>query len=90
MEESEVNDMDGMYSQLFKIAKQCIDIIKPAYPDEDLETFIDVGEPDLAVARALDLAHDNPDLLKRFPESVKQLTKNNDYPEIQLFANLFE
>ncbi|MUH60601.1 hypothetical protein GSD1FS_1983 [Bifidobacterium sp. GSD1FS] len=80
--------MDDMYTQLFEIAKQCIDIIKPVYPNEDLETFIDVGEPDLAVVRALDLAHDNPDLLRKFPDSVRQLTKNKDYPEIQIFANL--
>ncbi len=84
--------MTDMYRQLFGIARQCADIVKqyaPAYEDGML-TCIEVGEPDLAVVMALDAACVNHEILEHIPESVKELTKNPDYPEIQRFADLFE
>lgn len=81
------------YMRMFEIARQCIDIIKKhVSPDEAdyLETYLDVGEPDLAVEGALDLVYDKRELLQYFPDSVKQLTQNADYPEIQVFADYFE
>ena len=80
------------YVKMLEIARKCIGIIKSVSPDEAdyLESFLDVGEPDLAVAKALDITHDKPELLKLFPESVRQLTKNSDYPAIQIYAGLFD
>ncbi len=84
--------MDDMNRQMVEIAKQCINVIKHVSPDEAdyMESFLDVGEPDLAIVRALDTACTNPGILKKIPESVKELTKNPDYPEIQRFADIFE
>lgn len=84
--------MDDMNRQMVEIAKQCINIIKHVSSDEAdyMESFLDVGEPDLAIVRALDTASANPEILRQIPESVKELTKNPDYPEIQRFADLFE
>lgn len=86
------NNMDDMNRQMVEIAKQCINVIKHVSPDEAdyMESFLDVGEPDLAVVRALDIACTNPGILKQIPESVKELTKNPDYPEIQRFVDIFE
>ena len=85
-------DMTDMYRKLFDIARQCIDIVKKYLPDyeDGMLTSIEVGEPDLAVVMALDAACVNHEILRQIPESVKELTKNPDYPEIQRFADLFK
>lgn len=84
--------MDDMNRKMVEIAKQCINMFKYVSPDEAdyMESFLDVGEPDLAIVRTLDIACDNSEILKKIPNSVKELTKNPDYPEIQQFADLFE
>lgn len=83
--------MDVTYHELMRLAEECLGIVHGWSPDDedDSRTCIDVGEPDIAISIALDIAYGHPDPLKRFPESVKELTKNPDYPAINCYANSF-
>lgn len=84
--------MDDTYEALLRLAEQCLEVVQGQSPDDedDIRTCIDVGEPDIAISIALDIAYGNPDLLKRFPKDVIRLTRKADYPAIQVFADCFE
>ncbi|KFF31265.1 hypothetical protein [Bifidobacterium bombi] len=48
---------------------------------------LDAGEPDIAIADALDAAMLKPELFAQFPPEVKELAKDPDYYEIEVYAD---
>lgn len=80
--------MNYTFDQLTDLAEQSLKVI--AGLDEDGEEIareaIFAGEPDLAVAEALDIAVDHPELYARFPQGVKDLAKDPEYEVIQPYA----
>ncbi|RYQ09088.1 hypothetical protein PG2093B_1372 [Bifidobacterium pseudolongum subsp. globosum] len=85
--------MSSEYERLHQLAVQCMNIVsgRSDLDDDDMRTCLDVGEPDLVIATALDVAgrKENRELLPQFPEQVKELANNPRYPEIGVYADLF-
>lgn len=86
--------MSSEYESLHQLAVQCMNVVsgRSELDDDDMRTCLDVGEPDLVIATALDVAgrKENRELFSQFPEQVKELTRNSHYPEIGVYADLFK
>lgn len=77
---------------LTDLAEKCLRLIKGLDPDteEDARDMIHAGEPDLAIADALDVAYSHPELYARFPNEVYELAKDPAYAAIHRYRDLLE
>ena len=77
---------------LTDLAEKCLSVIKGLDPDteEDARDMIHAGEPDLAIADALDVAYSRPELYARFPCEVYELAKDPEYAAIHRYLDLLE
>ncbi|KAB5606679.1 hypothetical protein [Bifidobacterium jacchi] len=77
---------------LTELAEKCLLLIKGLDLDaeEDARDMIHVGEPDLAIAAALDVAYSHPELYARFPDEVYELAEDPDYTAIHRYLDLLE
>ncbi|MBW3088147.1 hypothetical protein KIH77_05310 [Bifidobacterium sp. 82T24] len=78
--------------ELMALARQCLEIIENH--DDDIEEgardALNAGEPEYAIADALSLAYEFPELFSQFPDEVYELAKNPDYTPIHRYLDLLE
>lgn len=81
--------MNITFDDLIHLAEQSLDIVKGLAPDDEdiAKDAIYAGEPDLAIAAALDIAYDYPELYSKFPQGVKDLVRDPQYEVIQPYAD---
>lgn len=81
--------MNITFDDLVHLAEQSLDIVKGLAPDDEdiAKDAIYAGEPDLAIAAALDIAYDYPELYSKFPQGVKDLARDPQYEVIQPYAD---
>ncbi|WP_133119389.1 hypothetical protein [Bifidobacterium scaligerum] len=78
--------------ELISLAEQCLEIVKglDEITEEDARDMILSGEPDLAIADALDIAYSHPELYAKFPDGVYELAKDPDYMAIHVYLDLLK
>ena len=78
--------------ELNELAERCLGIVRGLDADleDGAEEMLSVGEPDLAIADTLAIAHSHPELYARFPDDVYELAKDPRWRAIHAYLDLLE
>ena len=84
--------MSAASERMTRLSLESLKVVEGLNPDieEDAMEEIDCGEWDGAIMDALDLAHDRKDLWPKFPEEVKAMTRDPEWPDLHRFAYMFD
>lgn len=84
--------MSAASERMTRLSLESLRVVEGLNPDieEDAMEEIDCGEWDGAIMDALDLAHDRKDLWPKFPEEVKAMTRDPEWPDLHRFAYMFD
>lgn len=84
--------MSAASERMTRLSLESLKVVEGLNPDieEDAMEEIDCGEWDGAIMDALDLAHDRKDLWSKFPEEVKAMTRDPEWPDFHRFAYMFD
>ena len=76
--------MSAASERMTRLSLESLKVVEGLNPDieEDAMEEIDCGEWDGAIMDALDLAHDRKDLWPKFPEEVKAMTRDPEWPDL--------